>query len=323
MADGKKTPEPTRLESVENLRQPQPGTVLETPPAAHPATRQESAADIRKALSEKHPPTAIESSPVREATRLESADEVRQASASSRTAAPATVPFRPARRPPVANLTICDDGKSEGEVVRLRSDRTVIGRSEGDIRIPHDAMMSSRHAEIVREGEPSGWRWALVNLQSTNGSYVRVVNVPLKHGTEVLIGSAVLRFEDAILNLPGAVPEGTGTMPTKTQGWQTLKPTDLKASLVLVQPDGLGKRFFLEAPEQWLGRDAVPISLSEDVLVDPRHARVVRDAKGVWSIIDADSRNGVWLRIDRHVLEGTCAFQLGEQRFVFQVNGAV
>ena len=111
-------------------------------------------------------------------------------------------------------------------------------------------------------------------------------------------------------------------MPTKTQGWQTLKPTDLKASLVLVQPDGLGKRFFLEAAEQWLGRDAVPISLSEDVLIDPRHARVVRDAKGGWSIVDADSRNGVWLRIDRYVLEGTCAFQLGEQRFVFQVNGA-
>lgn len=330
MSDAKPTagkpaaPEPTRLESAESMRRassaPPTGTVMEKAPAAPAGTRLESVEDIRRAAE--RPPAAVENAPLRNATRLESADEVRNALGRTPTsieAAP-SVPFRPARRPPQALLTICDDGATNGEIVRLRGDRTLIGRSEGDVRIPHDAMMSSRHAEIVRDGEPGGWRWTLIDGQSKNGTFVRVASAPLKHGTEILIGSTVLRFEDAALNLPGAVPEGAGSMPTKTQGWATLKPTDLKASLVRIQDAAVGVRYFLDAAEQWLGRNAVAIALTDDVQVDPRHARIVKDAKGAWSIIDADSKNGVWLRVERRVVDGACEFQLGEQRFQLTVG---
>src|SRR6266404_8729174 len=39
----------------------------------------------------------------------------------------------PVERPPVGVLCVLDDGKLNGEWVRLRADRTVIGRTEGDV----------------------------------------------------------------------------------------------------------------------------------------------------------------------------------------------
>src|SRR5262249_21230225 len=44
----------------------------------------------------------------------------------------AASPYRPTLRPPTMLLTVLDDGKGDGEVLRLRAERFVIGRSEGD-----------------------------------------------------------------------------------------------------------------------------------------------------------------------------------------------
>src|SRR5439155_19569987 len=59
-------------------------------------------------------------------------------------------PYRPTQRPPMALLCILDDGSDEGEIVRLRADKYTLGRIEGDITIPHDALISARHAELFR-----------------------------------------------------------------------------------------------------------------------------------------------------------------------------
>src|SRR5262245_8973242 len=100
--------------------------------------------------------------PQREATYLESDEEINQAlealkarrkgkpkpgHAPAPTAAEraevlddAVPAERPRDRPPMALLCILDDGKADGEWVRLRGDRCLIGRTEGDVRIPHDGM---------------------------------------------------------------------------------------------------------------------------------------------------------------------------------------
>src|SRR5271166_6282289 len=62
---------------------------------------------------------------------------------------PSATLFRPTVRPPVPVLTVCDDGKLDGEVIRIRDQKFVIGRSEGDLKIPIDARISSRHVEIT------------------------------------------------------------------------------------------------------------------------------------------------------------------------------
>ena len=61
--------------------------------------------------------------------------------------------FRPRQRPSMALLTIYDDGRDDGEEIRVRRESTVIGRGQGDVVIPHDDRMSGKHAEIRRVHE--------------------------------------------------------------------------------------------------------------------------------------------------------------------------
>src|SRR5438105_9792675 len=92
-------------------------------------------------------------------TLIESEEDIRRALLANPPAIPVAVPvvvntpaatkppdaalFRPTLRPPICTLTILDDGKSEGEIVRVRGNRFVIGRTEGDFLLPHDEQVSS------------------------------------------------------------------------------------------------------------------------------------------------------------------------------------
>jgi len=265
-----------------------------------------------------------------EGTRLESVEEIRQAVRSRRPAtakeAPGesdTMPFRPVRRPPMALLCILDDGdRDDGEWVRLRSDRVVIGRVEGDIVIPHDTMMSGRHAELTRQLENGRFRWYLTDLQSTNGTYIRVGNAHLKHNQEMLIGSRCYRFDAAPQGAALAdATESEDEQPVSTRGWQSLSAADLIPALIELTPKGEGQRHLLTRADNWIGRNPTTCSvvLGNDPFVSPQHVRIHKDSRGRWHIESAKSLNGLWLRIDQAPLEGACQFQLGEQRFLLRV----
>jgi pSer/pThr/pTyr-binding forkhead associated (FHA) protein len=230
-------------------------------------------------------------------------------------AVPETVPFRPVRRPPLALLCALDDGREEGEWYRIRTPSFIIGRAEGDLVIPHDSLMSSRHAEISRQLEKDRYRWYLTDLGSTNGSYLKIASVVLRHDQEVLIGNRRLRFHAAPQGVTG---QGGNAAGEKTQGWQPVPPHDLVPSLVEVTPQGDGQRYYLTRPDNWIGRDPGQCSvvLANDPLVDARHARLYRDAKGRWRLDSNRALNGTWLRIDKVSLDGTGQFLLGEQRFL-------
>ena len=96
-------------------------------------------------------------------TELESNEEIervraelrhREASGKSATMARQEQPYRPTVRPPAAILIMCDDGENSGEVFRLRSDRFIIGRTEGDLQLPDDEQISSRHVAPRRAHTP-------------------------------------------------------------------------------------------------------------------------------------------------------------------------
>jgi pSer/pThr/pTyr-binding forkhead associated (FHA) protein len=256
-----------------------------------------------------------------EGTRVESVDEIRQIVrskkpvATARESAADTQPYRPLRRPPLALLCILDDGGEEGEWARLRGERVIIGRTEGDILIPHDSMISARHAELYRQEGQGRHRWYIADLQSTNGVFLRVGNAALKHNHELLIGSRMYRFE---MPLQGTPP---GEEAKGTRGWQGLAPAQLFPSLVEVEQKNEIRRYVLEKPENWIGRDenSCSVAVPEDPFVSPRHARIYRDAKNRWLLENAKSLNGTWLRVERFPLDGGCQFQLGEQRFLFRI----
>jgi pSer/pThr/pTyr-binding forkhead associated (FHA) protein len=233
-------------------------------------------------------------------------------------AEPEAPAYRPVRRPPMALLCVVDDGRDDGEWVRLRTDVTVIGRASGDVVIPHDDLMSGRHAEVRRVNEDGKFRFELADLGSTNGTFVKVHKVGLRHGQELQLGRSRFRFEtpppqDAPV-APTEAPKGV------TVSWHSLSAGAVAAPvLVEVTPHGDGRRFALAQPENWLGRDAAcAVPLPDDALLAKRHAKVFRDAAGVWHLEGA-GRDGVWLRVERAPVEKTCAFQLGEQRFVLRV----
>src|SRR5579883_1680215 len=202
----------------------------------------------------------------RETTRLESDDEIRQALQARRARRPAATPSaagspaapvaaataetevqmeRPVMRPPLGLLCILDDGTTDGEWVRLRADRLVIGRTDGDVRIPHDGLVSGRHAEIVRQRVPTGYRWVLVDLKSTNGTFVRVGSTILRHESELLIGGARYRFEAGASPAPATPVPAADEARQTTQAWTNEPVRTLLPSLVELTPAGPVQRFQL------------------------------------------------------------------------------
>jgi pSer/pThr/pTyr-binding forkhead associated (FHA) protein len=245
---------------------------------------------------------AADSGPRAEDTRLESAEEVRRAlkqrrQGEKRRAAPEAQPYRPVRRPPLAVLQVLDDDQDEGEWVRLRAARTVIGRTEGDVLIGHDDAVSGKHAEVVRQAEGGKYRWYLRDLGSTNGTYIRVESVVLRNGQELLIGQRRYRFQ-------AAGPGGEAT-----------------PVLVEITPKGEGKRYPLKGADNHVGHDASQcnVALADDPTVSPRHARIYRDGRGRWQIENLRSLNGIWVRVSQVPVDSSCQFQLGEQRFLLKV----
>lgn len=266
-----------------------------------------------------------------EATRLESLDEIRRASEALRkptfkeqvpdsSLRTETSPYRPQFRPPIARLCILDDEDEDGEWLRIRGDKFVIGRTEGNLVIPHDSMISGRHAELSRKTDKGRVVWYLTDLQSTNGTYVRVGRSVLKHHQQLLIGARRYRFEIASSGEPAASEAATNK---ETQGWQAQAPYSPQfPALVELTPQGESQRHPLSGTDHWIGRDAnqCSIFLANDPMVDPRHAHIYRDAQGRWQIENNRSLNGIWIRINRVPFSSSGQFQMGEQRFLLRIG---
>lgn len=204
---------------------------------------------------------------------------------------PDAVPFRPTVRGPMALLRVVDDGSEEGELLRIRQERFVIGRSEGDVVVPHDISMSPRHAAIERLGT-AGWR--LSDLGSAGGTFVRVTSARLRDGTVLQIGRTRLRFQAVDL----------------TEAW-----------LIEDRPDRPGPRHECHAPGTSIGRRGGGCEIGlDDPFVSPIHADIRRTHRG-WTIDNA-GMNGLWVRIEAPVrMAAPAQFLCGEQRFVFMPCG--
>jgi hypothetical protein len=81
-------------------------------------------------------------------------------------------------------------------------------------------------------------------------------------------------------------------------------------------------RLPLTKAEYWIGSDtACPIFRADDPFVEPRHARLYRDAKGAWHAQNNKSPNGLWVKVPQITVTDSCLFQIGEQRFRLSAGG--
>jgi pSer/pThr/pTyr-binding forkhead associated (FHA) protein len=228
--------------------------------------------------------------------------------------------FRPTVRPPIAMLTVCDDGKLDGEVIRIRDHKFVIGRTEGDLKIPIDGRISSRHVEITLQDIGGVHRWAVTDLQSTHGMFVRVSRTVLADRAEFLVGNGRYRFDS-----PQSLAEATTELPNptasgETQGWDGGPSPFRPPAVTELLGNEIGNRMLLVKPEYWIGADPTcQISRRDDPYCEPRHVRLYRTPNGSWYAEHNRTQNGLWLRMSQIVVDSVVRFQVGEQRFQIKV----
>lgn len=226
--------------------------------------------------------------------------------------------FRPTIRPPVAMLTVYDDGMISGEEIRIRDDQYIVGRTEGDLKLAFDEMLSSRHFAINRHMVNEGWRWVVTDLQSKNGTFFRVSKAPLTHKSEFLVGRGCYKFQ--IHQQTGPDTQAWIGGKNSSPGTKVLQ-ADVRpgtASISEMVRGGSGVRFNLLKESYAIGSNKnCDVVRADDPFTSPTHALLNRSERGTWMIQNNGTRNGVWLRLTQLGIAfgSTCEFQAGEQRF--------
>jgi FHA domain len=240
-------------------------------------------------------------------------------------AAPArsAVPYRPTVRPPLAILTVFDDGRTDGEMIRIRDHRFIIGRTDGDLCIPLDGRISARHLEITHQVVGGLHRWVITDLQSTHGMYVRVSRTVLADKAEFLVGNGRYRFDAPFADAGPTVDHVAGGAGfSETHGWDEGASTFRPAAVTELLGSEIGNRMLLIKNEYWIGSDtACPICRPDDPFCEPRHVRLYRGgSRGGWHAEHPKTHNGLWMRMPQITVESTAQFQIGEQRFQLRVK---
>ena len=234
-----------------------------------------------------------------------------------------TIAYRPRLRPPMALLVVIDDGANEGEVVRIRKDEFKIGRSEGDLVIPHEKLMSSSHACISRRYINGAYRWFLSDLNSTNGTFVKLKSCVLHHNTELMFGSFRYKFDSGA---QGTAEVSAAPVDTeRTMGWKRVSVEEVSKpgpSLTRLWPNGNTEKFKLSGENVLIGSaptsdkaGVTTLAFANDPMLSKRHLRIYRDEHRRWKAVEVDALNGIWIAVQEREIDKDAMFQLGEQRF--------
>lgn len=224
--------------------------------------------------------------------------------------------FRPSLRPPVPVLTLLDDGAHEsGEDIRLRTEVFAMGRTAGDLRLPHDPSVSSAHAEIRRTPWHGGYQWTLHDVGSLNGTFARCTRAILHDAAVVILGSRRFRVRNPLRPLVAAHAAGE-TNP--------LHNAHIPAVVFATLEELSGKPDPLQVPLRsdrvTLGRTGGGADVElDDPLLAYHHATLDRQRDGSWLITAEHTRNGVWVSTLAVTLTSQCHFRLGEQLFRFVI----
>lgn len=188
------------------------------------------------------------------------------------------------------------DGLAVRRTHELREGVTVVGRVEGDVRVPSDPAMSTRHAALELEGR----RCVIRDLGSTNGTFVALTRgEPLEPGSVLLAGSQRLLLRSR--------PDREG---------------DRGAELVQVLPLGhTGRTMSLSRDSIVIGKSSrADFAFPDDQYLSRRHCEVVHTGRGL-VVRDLGSTNRTYLIVrDERPLEDGDRIVLGEQLFEYRVE---
>lgn len=198
-------------------------------------------------------------------------------------------------------------------------DDILIGRTTGQVQVPDDGFLSSRHATVVREGP----RYVLRDLGSRNGTYVRIREpVELAGGDHVMMGSQVFRVD---YDGPPAPHHGALSDPGATRLFGAEPVRAAGPQLVRILEGGVeGERILVPGREVVVGRTKGDLVYPEDGLLSGTHASFEPASDGDRErlrVRDRGSRNGVLLRLRSDwPLRFGDVFSAGRQVFRFEAG---
>ena len=240
--------------------------------------------------------------------------------------------YRPTHRPPMARLTLFDDGAVEGELIRIRNASTTIGRCQCDVNIHHDAMVSDRHLAIDLETKDGGFRWIIKDLNSATGLWVRVRRIELKDGSEFLVGGQRFQFQDSVpldanarTAMLARIEDGSYSGTTSIPGnfYATLSqsafiPAGAAIPNPLVVTASKASSLPLIDGEYWIGRGPESaMRIPDDPFLASQHVCLAKESGRTWVARTTGAPNGMWVRMKQIVVNNSCTFQIGEQRCRF------
>lgn len=222
-------------------------------------------------------------------------------------------PFRPTLRPRIPVVSCLDDGGvASGQDFRLRDERFLIGRTEGDVTVSCDKTISSKHAEIRRVNHRGHWEWVLEDLGTANGTFVRVASSVFFDDTIVILGGRRFRLEAASASLSTGDDDGTRYVDSR-ETHLVIWP-----KLVETGKDEKGLSFEIRRPRVTLGALGGGCDISiDDPCLAKHHATITLEASGRLKIRAEKTVNGVWANVQSIKLTPYCFFRCGEQVFRF------
>lgn len=192
-----------------------------------------------------------------------------------------------------------------GERRHSLRDPLIIGRDQGQIRVPDDTFLSGRHATVQGYGS----HYVLRDLGSRTGTYIRIREpYEMSPGDHVMVGSQVFRLEPGVPPVVGAEPAAAGD-PSLVR----LLDGGAEAERIPLPPSGVT-----------VGRTRGDVLFPHDQLLSGAHASFVPAPTSTPSaprvtVADQGSRNGVFVRIreDWRLRPGD-VFSAGRQVFRFE-----
>lgn len=239
--------------------------------------------------------------------------------------------YRPTHRPPMARLTLFDDGSVEGELFRIRSSSTTVGRRDCDVNIQHDSMVSDKHLAIDLEKQNGEYRWIIRDLESKTGLWVRVRKIELKDGSEFLLGGQRFQFQDSVrldedarAEMLARIENGSYCGTTSTSGnsyaklFRSAFIPDTTPINPLMASASAPSSFTLIDGDYWIGRGPESaMRIPDDPFLASKHACIARESTRTWIARTEGAPNGMWVRMKQIIVNNSCTFQIGEQRCRF------
>lgn len=177
----------------------------------------------------------------------------------------------------------------------------------------------------------AGVVWVVIQLINTRGEALRLVARRLGIEAPEPTPLGADDVEKTVIYTPAKrapqpVPEEAGlSVPAASASPQRGLEMSLPGVPALIGLQGIvaGSAFALTAGDLTIGRDGENEIVLAENTVSRRHARVLRDGQGQWTLTDLGSANGVYvngMRVQRAILSMGDEIKIGDNYFRFQAD---